>query len=147
MTPRRRRLTSALLLFFAVWDLVLAAGALLFPDVWFRQFHGVARVDPQALLARTGAIWAAFALFHLIAWRVWTRHAYWLVIVGGMRLSEVFADWTYLALAQDITTGGRIGLLLAGPSNLIVALFFIHGYLVETRAAAQAQVPAGGGLH
>jgi hypothetical protein len=133
MDARRRTLTSALLLAFAVWDLVLAAGALAFPDLWFRLFHGVPRVDPQALLARTGALWVAFALFHLIAWRKWRSAPYWLVVVGGMRLGEIFADPTYALLAADITTMGRISLLSAGAVNLIVAVFFIRGYLLESR--------------
>jgi hypothetical protein len=135
MDARRRTLTSALLLTFAVWDLVLAAGALAFPDLWFRLFHGVARVDPQALLARTGALWVAFAVFHLIAWRKWRAAPYWLVLVGGMRLGEIFADPAYALLAADITTMGRISLLAAGPVNLIVALFFIRGFVLESRAA------------
>lgn len=150
MTPRRRWLTSGLLLAFAVWDAVLAAVAILVPDLWFQHFHGVPREDPQALLARTGAIWFAFALFHLIAFRAWHARPYWLVIVGGMRLGETFADWTYLALAQDVTAAGRIGLLVAGPANLFFALFFIQGYLIRMRAGAAAGeprpgVPAGGG--
>jgi hypothetical protein len=136
MDARRRTLTSALLVAFAAWDLVLAAGALAFPDLWFRLVHGVARVDPQALLARTGALWVAFSLFHLIAWRKWRSAPYWLALAGGMRLGEIFADPTYALLASDITTLGRISLLAAGPVNLVVALFFIRGFLLESRASA-----------
>lgn len=142
MDARRRKLTSALLLAFAAWDLVLAAGALVFPDLWFRLFHGVPRVDPQALLARTGALWVAFALFHFIAWRKWQRAPYWLVLVGGMRLGEIFADPTYALLAADTTTMGRIGLIGAGAVNLIVALFFIRGFLLESAPTRPPAVAA-----
>ena len=135
MDARRRKLTSALLLAFAVWDLVLAAGALLFPDLWFRLFHGVPRVDPQALLARTGALWAAFALFHFVAWRKWASAPYWLALVGGMRLGEIFADPVYALLAENVTTLGRVSLIGAGAVNLIVAVFFIRGFLLESRAS------------
>jgi hypothetical protein len=93
-------------------------------------------VDPQALLARTGALWVAFAVFHFIAWRKWRSAPYWLVIVGGMRLGEIFADPTYALLAADTTTMGRISLLSAGAVNLIVAVYFIRGFLLESRAAA-----------
>ena len=146
MDARRRKLTSALLLAFAAWDLVLAAVALLLPDLWFRLFHGVPRVDPQALLARTGALWLAFALFHFIAWRRWSRAPYWLVLVGGMRLGEIFADPAYALLASDVTTAGRIGLIGAAVVNLVVALFFVRGFLRETAPsrppAAAARVAA-----
>lgn len=136
MNAPRRTLTSALLIGFAVWDLVLAAAALAFPDLWFRMFHGVPRVDPQALLARTGAVWAAFALFHFIAWRRWRAAPHWLVLVGGMRLAEIFADPAYALLAESTTAMGRIGLLAAAPVNLIVALYLIRVYVKETRTPA-----------
>ena len=139
MSQRRRTLTSALLLFFAVWDAILAAATLLFPEQWFEIFHDADHVDPQALLARTGAIWAAFALFHLLAFFLWRRRPYWLVIVGGMRLGEIFADVTYLLLADSVTTTGRIALLLAAPSNVIFALFFIRGFLLDPRAAPEGR--------
>lgn len=133
MSHRRRKLTSALLLFFAVWDLILAAAAIAFPEQWFDMFHGEPHVDPQALLARTGAIWVAFSLFHLVAFLTWRTRPYWLVIVGGMRLGEIFADWTYAFMADSVTTGGWISLLLAGATNLLFAVFFIRGFLLETR--------------
>jgi hypothetical protein len=142
MNARRRKLTSALLIGFAVWDLILAAGALAFPDLWFRMFHGVPRVDPQALLARTGAIWIAFAVFHFIAWRRWQAAPYWLALVGGMRLGEIFADPAYALLAENVTATGRIGLLAAAPVNLVVALFFIRGFLIEMPVPTPPQAAA-----
>ena len=133
-----RKLTSALLLFFAFWDAILAAGALAAPALWFRFFHDAPVVDPQALLARTGAIWAAFAIFHLIAWRVWQRKPYWLAIVGGMRLGEIFADLTYLFLAESTTVAGRIALLVAAPSNVIFSIYFILTFVKIERRTAEA---------
>jgi hypothetical protein len=133
MTARRQLLTNVFLLFFGVWDAVLAGVAIAAPAFWFRMFHAAPLVDPQGLLARTGAVWAAFALFHLIAWRVWRKYPWWLVIVGGMRLSEIFADLTYMLKAESITTSGRISLLLATPSNIFFSIFFISGFLVLQR--------------
>jgi hypothetical protein len=132
MTIRRESLTSAVLLFFGVWDAALAVAAIALPHVWFDIFHGVTPVDPQGLLARTGAVWAAFAVFHLIAWRVWQARLHWLVIVGGMRLSEIFADVTYLLSAADITTAGTIGLLIATPTNLMVGIFLIRTFVLRS---------------
>ncbi|HKP75625.1 MAG TPA: hypothetical protein VJT67_08785 [Longimicrobiaceae bacterium] len=144
--PIRRYAVVALLGFFAVWDLGLAALAVAWPDLWFRQMHGVPRVDPQALLARTGLIWAAFSLFHALAFLRWRKHPHWLVIVGGMRLSELFADLGYLLLAHDTTPAGRMALALAAPTNVLFAAFFIQTYLQVAAASlrrladAQARV-------
>lgn len=140
--PIRRYATVALLGFFAAWDLALAAAAVVWPDFWFRQIHGVPRVDPQALLARTGLVWAAFSLFHLLALLRWRRHPHWLVIVGGMRLSELFADLGYLLLAHDVTPAGRMALALAAPSNVLFAAFFIQTYLQVAMAAARRSAAA-----
>ncbi len=133
MSDRHRMLIAVFLAAFAVWDLVLGIGAAVLPGIWFDLFHGVEYVDPEALLRRTGAVWVAFALFHGVAFFRWKERPYWLVIVGGMRLSEVFADWTYLFMAQDMTINGRIALLMATPSNIFFSWFFINGFLRITR--------------
>jgi len=145
-TPIRRTVVSALLLGFAAWDLVLFGLAAVFPDQWFLRIHGVPRVDPQALLARTGLVWLAFSAFHLAAFFRWKRGPHWLVIVGGMRLAELFADPGYLLLAHDVTPAGRMALALAAPSNVLFAVFFIQTYLEialtndHRRAAAEQRV-------
>lgn len=135
MSALHRKAVIVLLLFFGVWDALLAGVCLFFPDLWFEMIHGAEYVDPQALLRRTGAVWAAFSVFHFIAFFLWRKHSYWLVIVGGMRLAEIFADWTYLFAAQDITTNGTISLVLATPSNLFVSWLFVYGFVKLTREA------------
>jgi len=136
MIHRHSFVISAALLFFAAWDALLAIVAIARPDVWFQIFHGVEYVDPQGLLARTGAVWAAFALFHFIAFQTWKSRPYWLVIVGGMRLGEIFADLTYLFSAADRTIVGTVGLLAATPANLFFSIYFIRMFIV--RSAQQA---------
>lgn len=150
MTPTRRFLTSAFLLGLGVWDAVLAAIAIGFPGFWFASFHGAPYVDPQALLARTGAVWAAFALFQLVAFFKWTDVPIWLAVVGGMRLSETFADLTYLVRAQHVTHAGTLGLVLSTGTNIFLGIFFIRGCLElqprERRPASRAPAsppPAG----
>ncbi len=138
ISAKHRVIVSVFLIAFAVWDAILGGVCAFFPETWFKLTHGVDYVDPQALLRRTGAIWLAFALFHLLAFLKWKTKPYWLVIVGGMRLSEIFADWTYLYFAQAITTGGRIGLLLATPSNIFFSLFFIRSFLLVQRSEGAA---------
>jgi hypothetical protein len=141
--PIRRYAVNALLAIFAAWDLALAAATVVFPDFWFRAMHGVPRVDPEALLARTGLVWLAFAVFQLVALLRWRKSPHWLVIVGGMRLSELFADLGYLALAREVTATGRMSLALAAPSNVVFAIFFIQTYLlaalVTQRRLAKAE--------
>ena len=138
ISSRHRTAINVFLLGFAVWDSILAAICLFLPDTWFHMIHGTSYVDPQALLRRTGAVWAGFGLFHLLAFIKWRAQPYWLVIVGGMRLSEIFADLTYLFLAQNITVNGRLGLLLATPSNIFFSLFFIRSFLLLARSEKAA---------
>lgn len=134
-TALDRFFTTAFLLFFALWDAALAVVCLGFPETWFEWLHGAQYVDPQALLQRTGAVWAAFSLFHWIALFKWRRRPFWLVVVGGMRLAEIFADWTYLFMASDFTAAGRVAMLLATPSNIIFSWYFIDMFLgIERRA-------------
>jgi hypothetical protein len=54
--------TSALLFSLVLLDLCLSTGGFFFPEFWFRLFHGVHYIDPEGLLRRSAASWAAFAL-------------------------------------------------------------------------------------
>jgi choline dehydrogenase-like flavoprotein len=125
---RPARLLGVLLLGWAAWDLGLAIVAGIFPDLWFRLIHGVAPLDPQGLLRRTAGIWLAFAVFHFVAWRRYRARPFWLIVVGGMRLGELFADLIYRFSASDITTLGGLALLGAAATNLFFSWLFIsHG--------------------
>jgi hypothetical protein len=106
-------------------DVALAATAFLAPDLWFRLFHGVAYDDPEGLLRRCGANWAGFALFQAVALRRWKARPYWLFVVAGMRLSDVFTDWTYLAFARETTWLARVSLSVTSPANVVVGVFFL----------------------
>ncbi len=141
----RRLVVTVLLAAFGAWDLVLALATIVTPGLWFRWFHGSAYVDPQALLARTGAVWLAFGVFQLYAWRSWQRRPFWLAVVGGMRLSELFADWTYLFRAADVTPLGARALLLATATNIIFAWFFISTFVrIAAAQLAEARTAAAG---
>lgn len=130
MISRKHRNTiRGLLIFLVVLDTVLSTLTICFPEMWFRIFHGVAYVDPQGLLRRTGALWVAFTLLQATAFFKWERQPYWLVLVAGVRLTELFSDWTYLYFASNITTYGRIGLLIAPPGNLLFGWYLIRSYL------------------
>lgn len=119
-----------LLLFLIILDTVLSVLALGMPALWFRIFHGTPYEDPQGLLRRTGAIWVAFTLLQVIALVEWRTAPYWLVLIAGVRLTELFSDWTYIHFARNMTTRGRIALFIAPPGNLLMGWYLIESYLV-----------------
>jgi hypothetical protein len=114
--------------FLVILDLVLSSTCLFFPDKWFQIFHNAPYIDPQSLLKRTGAVWVAFTLLQLIAFLRWEKAPWWLILIAGVRLTELFSDWTYMWFAQSMTTIGRIGLFIAPPGNLVFGIFLIWAY-------------------
>jgi hypothetical protein len=126
-----RKLINPVLIILILLDVVYVCIIFPFPEIWHKVIHGAPYVDPQALLRRTGAVWASFALFQFIALVKWKEQPHWLMLVAGIRLTEIFADWTYLYFAQNITWVGRLGLLSAGPINLLAGWFFYRSYLKE----------------
>ena len=124
----RALFVDVLLIALIVFDLVVAVGALLLPNVWFRLLHDAEHVDPGGLLRRTGAIWAAFTVLQVLALPRWRRAPIWLVLVCGIRLSEMFADWTWLAFADQVTPFGTVALLVTLPANLLICWFLFASY-------------------
>jgi hypothetical protein len=123
------RAINLLLLFLIALDAVLSVLAIAFPDAWFRLLHDQPYIDPQGLLRRTGAVWAAFTLVQALAYARWSQQPYWLVLVAGVRFTELFSDWAYLAVAEQVTWSGRIGLLIAPPANLVMGWFLVRSFL------------------
>jgi hypothetical protein len=130
--------TDLILLALVALDVLLSGTALLFPSFWFRLFHGAAYVDPQALLKRTGAVWVAFTLLQFLALVRWKKQPYWLVLIAGVRLTEIFSDWTYLAFCSSITVSGWIGLLVSPPANLFFAWILIRTWKQVTASERAA---------
>jgi len=126
MSPRLRKRTNLLLAALVLLDVVLSGTCLVFPALWFKWFHGTPYVDPQGLLRRTGAVWAAFTLLQLIALFRWQKFPHWLVLIAGVRLTEIFSDWTYLAFCSNITCIGRAALLISPPANLAFGLMLLR---------------------
>jgi hypothetical protein len=62
----------------------------------------------------------------------WRERPYWLVLVAGVRLTELFSDWTYLSVAQQVTWSGRIGLLIAPTANLAMEWFLSKSFVQIT---------------
>ena len=124
----RAVLVDSLLIALIGFDLAVAIGALLLPDLWFRLLHDAEFVDPGGLLRRTGAIWVAFTVLQVLALPRWRTSPIWLVLVCGIRLSEMFADWTWLAFAQHVTPFGTAALIFTLPANLLICWFLFATY-------------------
>ena len=128
ISPKLRTFIYILMAFLVILDLVLSSTCLFFPDKWFHIFHNAPYIDPQSLLKRTGAVWVAFTLLQLIAFFRWEKAPWWLILIAGVRLTELFSDWTYMWLAQSMTTIGSIGLFIAPPGNLVFGICLIWAY-------------------
>jgi len=130
ISPKLRNFIYILLGFLVILDLVLSTTCLVFPDKWFMTFHGVHydNLDVEGLLKRTGALWVAFTLLQLLAFFFWRKSPWWLVLIAGVRLTELFSDWTYMYVAHTITTIGKMGLFIAPPGNLAFGIFLVWAY-------------------
>ena len=120
VSAARGRLVDVTLWSLVIFDLLVAAGAFLLPQLWFRILHAAEYVDPQGLLRRTGAIWVAFSVVQILALPRWRAAPHWLLLITGIRLSEMFADWTYLIFASSKTPFGTVALLVTLPANLLI---------------------------
>lgn len=118
-----------LLLFLVLLDIVLSAICLLRPDLWTKIMHGTDYIDSLGIIRRMGAVWLAFFVFQLIALLMWQKQGWWLVVIAGIRLTEVFSDWFYWYFAEQLTLFGYFGLLIAPPSNIFFGIIFIKMYL------------------
>ncbi|MDE0228124.1 MAG: hypothetical protein OXH96_20530 [Spirochaetaceae bacterium] len=133
VSGRRARFVDTVLIALIVFDLVVAVGAFLFPQLWYRVLHDAEHVDPAGLLRRTGAIWVAFTVVQVLALPRWRTTPHWLVLVCGIRLSELFADWTWLAFAEQVTPFGTAALLFTLPANLLICWFLFATYRQSVR--------------
>jgi hypothetical protein len=130
MISSRVRISIYVLLgFLVIYDTVLSTTAIFFSETWFKIIHDAPYIDPQGLLRRTGAVWVAFTLLQLLAVLRWEREPWWLVLIAGVRLTEIFSDWTYLFVCQSITPFGVFGLGINPPGNLAIGCFLVWAYL------------------
>jgi hypothetical protein len=83
-------------------------------------------------------VWVAFLLLQVIALVRWRRAPYWLALIAGVRLTELFSDLTTLAVAQKVTWFAWVALPMATLSNLVFGYFLIVVY-----RRLQPTAPAG----
>jgi len=94
--------------------------------------HGVPFQDSLGMVRRQGGVWAAFFLFQVIALFRWPKQTFWLVVVTGIRWTEIFSDWIYLGFADHLTGFGKAGLFVSPPVNLLAGWYLLRTYLKVT---------------
>lgn len=117
-----------LLVALALFDVFLVAWIVGFPHLWVWAFHGVDVPDPQALFTRMGANWAAFALIQWVAVFRCRQHTEWIVVVVGVRLSDIFTDITYVLACEDATWFAWATLPLSSLTNLLFGLWLLSAW-------------------
>jgi hypothetical protein len=129
MDQRLTLATHAVLVAAILIDVVLCVLTWVAPEMWFETLH--ATTDNAAFypfLRRCGSHWAAFAIFQFVALIRWQQGLHWLVLVAGMRLSDLFTDLTYLLSSSNVTPSGSISLLVPPVLNLGMALFLMFAF-------------------
>lgn len=130
------KLAKSTLVFLILLDLVLFVVACFFPAFWGKVMHGTdAFVDPFFLMRRLGAVWFAFLLLQTIALVRFDKEPLWLIVVAGVRWTELFGDWVYWASAPSLTWFGHAGLLSSPPSNLWFGILMFRAYKELTKKA------------
>ena len=130
MIERRLRIAILIYLWAALLeDTGLFLMAWLLPDVWFRIFHNVPPASLDiALLRRSAGQWAAFALAQGIALCCWRKKPIWLVMVAGVRFSDLFTDISYILAVPSLTTAGWACLLPPPLLNLVGVVIMLRGF-------------------
>jgi hypothetical protein len=134
-----RRLRIAILVYLwaaLVEDTSLFLMAWLMPDAWFRLLNNVVPAGLEvAFLRRSAGQWAAFALAQAITLCCWKKKPIWLVMVAGVRFSDLFTDISYILAVPSLTRLGWICLLPPPLLNLLGVVIMLRGYN-EARSGA-----------
>ena len=133
---RSDRAIQTVLTALVVFDAILVVWAFGFPGLWFEVWHTNAAGTPGAelFLKRCGGNWAAFTVFQALAWAYWKEHTWWLAVVAGLRLGDIFTDPVYTFFADDPSVWAWLGLPAAGVINLVLGWYFLTCY-IERRGA------------
>lgn len=130
MSHHRRIFINFLLGFLCLLDVFLSFICVFSQGLWWnRLFYQIVPSQPTSLLYRMGAVWFAFVLIQGYAWRHWQKKPYWLTITAGVRLTEMFSDWIYLATTDNLTWFGHFGFVISPPMNVLFAWILINSYL------------------
>jgi hypothetical protein len=107
------------------FDLALGTGALLAPAATLRVIgHEQPSEDARYLFQRCGPIWLTFAAAHLIAERRGGSRDWW--ALAWLRGTELATDAIWSRSPAVSRPGAKAGLVLAGVSNLAMAVGFAY---------------------
>ena len=110
-------------------DATIFALAWLAPDLWFGLFHHSTPAGLEsALLRRAAGQWAAFAAVQAIALLRWQAQPIWLVVVAGLRASDLLTDLSYIAAVPSLTTPGWIALTPPAFLNAAFIAVMVRAY-------------------
>ena len=116
-----------------VEDATIFVLAWVLPEVWFRWFHHAPPAGLEiALLRRAAGQWAAFAIVQAIALLRWRAQPLWLLVVAGLRASDLLTDLSYIAAVPSLTT---LGWALLTPPAFLNAAFIVTMTLAYRRLA------------
>lgn len=138
------QVVGRVLLGLVIFDLLLIVWVTAWPELWFFAFHGAWERPElaQLFLWRCGANWAAFLLFQAIAWRRWRAEPAWLLVVAGVRWSDIFTDPSYSLLADSTTWFTWLALPAMGLINFALGLYLWRaGRALRAEAVAPAADP------
>lgn len=115
----------ATLVFLLILDLARGVFAVGFPDSFHDGYHGRSRMDPTGLLRRAGGVWIGMALVDTAVLLFWAREPYLLLVVAGLRLTDVLPEWFHGWEEVDHRWRVRIRIGLLTVLNLSAAGVFL----------------------
>ena len=105
------------------FDLALGSAAILAPEATLRALgHDEPSADAKHLFRRCGPIWLTFAAAHAIAAKRGAREDWW--ALAWLRGTEIATDALWSESPAVSRPGAKLGLRLAGASNLAMAAGF-----------------------
>lgn len=120
--------------FMIGFDLALGTGALLAPTTTLRVLgHDRPSPDAEFLFRRAGPIWLTFAAAHLVAERRGASRDWW--ALAWLRGTEMATDVLWSRSPALARPGARLGMVLAGASNVAMAAGF--AYLARSGGTAR----------
>lgn len=119
--PNWRMINSSLsliLLLLFLSDFIWGIIAIRFND-WLPG-NPVTGSGTASLVVRTGGIWLGSSMIQLIAFCLWTQNPLWLLVVGGIRLTEVTTGWIWLWSLANSTMISKIFLFMSPLFNVVL---------------------------
>lgn len=114
-----------------VFDLALGAGALVAPDATLRRLgHAAPSDDARELFRRCGPIWLTFSAAHAAAAVSGRPQDWW--ALAWLRGTELFTDVLWARSPAFSEPRARAGLVMAGASNLAMAVAFARRARTES---------------